>query len=794
MPRLALALFGASAVVAGLALLPAGQGAASTISGTASPSPTASPSGTPSASATPSKPSSPKRHRGHKHTTGTTVFGKRLWIPDPAKSAGGYTSKYRSSVTVSQTAHLTNQFVKVSWKNFTPSQPAGDGVYSQEQTVYPVMVAECNTANVKWWYQCYGATDFGVPAIGADGPTNTEYAATTAHGTGAVEVQVQVAEQNQMLGCGIHHRCSIVVVPAQGGYGTYPKVDCKYHQLDSDYATAIYDFGGQFDRCSWADRIVIPLSFVRAPKFCAVRNPDFTALGSPMLNLAMQQWIGALCTGSDPVTITYNPAITEPEAIQDLGTLGDVALTTRPGPTTQIGKHTYTYAPLSVSSVAIAYWVDSPKTYQPVTNLKFDPRLVAKLLTQSYDFENDGCPVGSRAPTSGFGCDGGVDGNPGSLFADPEFKKLNPTIQPPVGALQGFQVPTVMSGHSDMTWEVTSWIMANQGANEFMHGQPDPWGMHLNTAYLGVDWPQDSFTAQDNFIIIAHKYSPDFPLSVVVQTLAENSDNGTSYEIDTVTQNYDKDPPETPGARALFAIVDEGDAANLGFPVARILNHSGHYVAPSDKTMKIALSTMVPSGSNGITKQVDFAKERPDAYPLTMVIYAMVPTKGVSKKKADAIARFLDYVAGPGQHRGLNVGELPPGYLPLPAKLRAQTLHAAQLVLAQGGNSPSKKKKKSSSPSSSPSPNPSSSKNSGSSPSSSASPTSPSSSPHIVTIALKSAQTVGMVRYVLPALLIVGGLTALGGASSLIASTAGMAILAPLRRIRRLRLTLRRKK
>ncbi len=51
-----------------------------------------------------------------------------------------------------------------------------------------------------------------------------------------------------------------------------------------------------------------------------------------------------------------------------------------------------------------------------------------------------------------------------------------------------------------------------------------------------------------------------------------------------------------------------------------------------------------------------------------MVIYAMVPTSGTSSHKAAAIAEFLDYVAGPGQHRGLNVGELPPGYLPLPAK------------------------------------------------------------------------------------------------------------------------------
>ena len=64
--------------------------------------------------------------------------------------------------------------------------------------------------------------------------------------------------------------------------------------------------------------------------------------------------------------------------------------------------------------------------------LNLDPRLIAKLLTQSYDFVGVGC----TGPTSsGIGCDSAVDGNPGSLFADPEFKKLNRRILPPDFAL-----------------------------------------------------------------------------------------------------------------------------------------------------------------------------------------------------------------------------------------------------------------------------------------------------------------------------------------------------------------------
>lgn len=765
LPRTVLALFGTLAIVLGIALLPSSRGSASVRS---SPSPKAS------SSPTPSKTQKPPKKKHHKHT-GTTVVGKRLYDP----STGGQFSQ-RSTVTVSQTTNLTNQTVQVSWTGFTPSDT---GVYSDSNTTYPVMVAQCNTVKPRFWNQCYGSTAGGLPAQGPFGPMNTAFATTTANGTGAVDVQILVAAENQMLGCGKHHPCSLVIVPAQGGVAG----DCSDHLTDFIEATGQSVFGGQ-GQCSWPDRIVVPLSFVQAPRFCPIRNAGFSVLGSPMLNLAMQQWIGALCAGSDPVTMTYNPTITEPEAIQDLGVgLGDVALTSRPGPT-QAGQHKYAYAPLAVSAVAVAYWVDNPATSQPVTNLRLDPRLLAKLLTQSYNFDGDGC-TGGRPP-AGIGCDSAVDGNPPTLFDDPEFRHINPHVNAPLGAT--FQVPTVMSGHSDMTWEVTRWIATNKDGGAFMQGQFDPWGMHVNTTYLTQTYPVDSFNAQDNYPVISHKYSPAFPLSFVVQLQAENTDDGTDYEVDPTTGNFTKDPPEFPGARSLFAVIDEADAAALRFPVARLLNSAGRYVAPTSKSMATALSTMTPIGDNGVTEQVDFPKKKFGAYPLTMVIYAMVPISGVSAHKAAAIARFIRFAAGPGQHRGLNVGELPPGYLPLPAKLQDQALHAADLVASQAGNP-----KPTSSPTSSPSPSATAGSGPGgngpsgtpSAPAGSA----PSPTVSIVTIALKNASTAGLARYALPALLILGGLAALGGASSLIASTAGLAILVPLRRLRRIRLGLRRK-
>jgi hypothetical protein len=717
------------------------------------------------------------------HEAATTVTGPRMWIPSPA---GGRLSPRHSTVTVSQTTNLTNQMVTVSWTGFTPSSSV---IYDPAGTDYPVMIAECDSPKVTSWRQCYGANNGGVEgAFGPDGPMNTAYATTSPNGTGRVNIQILIAAQNQLLGCGVYHKCSLVIVPSQGGNTLTSPAACSDHSADQGGTDeGQFAFSNQTGQCSWADRIVVPLSFVPAATNCPIRQASFTTLGSPMLERAIEQWIAALCAQPNPLTVGYNPAITEPEAIGDLPLgLGDVALTSRPGPQVLRGRH-YAYAPLAISAVSIAYWVDNPVTGEPVTTLRLDQRLVAKLITQSYDFQNEGCGYGPPPPV--VGCDNAVDGNPLSMFADPEFSKLNPGVKTPAAYGAAFQVPTVESGHSDMTWQVTRWIADNRAARSFMAGQFDPWGMHVNTDYMNLKYPTDAFTAQDSYPVIAHKYSPVFPLATVDQLQAANWDNGTDWEKDD-TGNFPKDPIEVPGERALFAITDEGSAAAFKFPVAEILNDRGRYVAPTAKSMAAALPSMVATGGNHVTRQVDFARQPADAYPLTMVIYAMVPTSGTSAKKAAAIARFLDYVAGPGQRRGLAVGELPPGFVPLTSRMRAQTVHAALLVARQAGGDPKPHPPASSSP---PATSPTAPASTSQSPSPSATPAaSPSPTPRarVVTVALKSAQTAGPLRYALPALLIIGGLSTLAGASSLMA---GAGVTERLRRIGRLRRPSRRK-
>ena len=53
------------------------------------------------------------------------------------------------------------------------------------------------------------------------------------------------------------------------------------------------------------------------------------------------------------------------------------------------------------------------------------------------------------------------------------------------------------------------------------------------------------------------------------------------------------------------------------------------------------------------------------AYPGTMVVYAAVPTSGLSPTDAADYASLLEFAVSTGQTPGSGVGQLPPGYLPL---------------------------------------------------------------------------------------------------------------------------------
>ena len=712
----------------------------------------------------------------------TTVKGKHLWDPSLNGGKGG-PNPNRSTVTVTQTNDLVNQQVQVSWTNFTPSTSA---TYNPVTTFYPVMVAECRGTNPASPTDCYGADNGGVTSTaGPFGPMNDSYATSTSQGTGLADIDILTREENQFLGCLSTRPCSLVIVPAQGGNLSASPPDCSDHTHDTlgfgqGTAMGSVDFGKTDATgfiCSWAKRIVVPLTFARTANNCPFRNPVFSVSGSPMLTRAMNSWVAALCAGSHGMTIAEDTTVAEPQALQELGSDStDVALTTRTADAQGIntGRKHYLYAPVAVTAVSVAYWIDDPVTGLPVTNIRLDQRLILKLLTQSYAFGNDGCPP----ITPGQGCDGGVDHNPLNLFADPEFLADNPEYAsqnglPPQVTMPSFgawEVPTVVSGQTDMTWTTTNWIAANKHASSFLKGQFDPWGTHLNVYYQGLQYPNNTFVSQDPFPFISHLYNPVFPLSTAATDQVENWPPYYSDQKNPVTGNYDRLVPQTPGSRALIAILDEGDSAAFLFPSAAVLNGRNQFRTPTKANMLAALQGMT-NGGNG-TKLVNPGSRNKKAYPLTMVVYAVVPTSGTNHTKAAAIARFLDFAAGAGQHPGVQPGQLPPGYAPLPASMAAQTRKDAFDVLHQtGATGPKNNNKNNGGNSGSPGSSPKKGKNSGSGPLPAATPSPGPTGNPISLVNDANAQPASITRYILPALLILGGLAALAGSSSLIGSS-----------------------
>ena len=455
------------------------------------------------------------------------------------------------------------------------------------------MVAECQGSAPASMDNCYEADNHGLPlAFGAAGIPNTQYAITTTAGAGQASIDVETGLENSFLGCGQSHPCSLVVVPGQGGAPGH----CTDHSGDlglfgSGNALASNTFSltpGASGECAWANRIVIPLSFAPTPNGCPQRNPAFTVVGSPMAAGAMQQWLTGLCAGRRGMTINYDSTLGEPTAVTNaVNKIDDVALTTLPASADGVatGNTPFVYAPIAVSAVSVAYWIDNVSTGEQLGGLKLNQRLLAKLLTTSYT-PNVACK-GVPPPAN---CDPGVDRNPFNIFFDPEFKILNPAIAAavptkPLFSGQANVVPTVLSGPSDMTWTATRWIGADPGASSFLAGTFDPYGMHVNTNYLGLTYPANTFQVQDPTQLWANEYQlATFGLSKVVNYQAVNQDSGANVPFTNPNGSitYTKDPPQPVGHRALITVLDQGDAALDHFPTAKISNAAGDYVRPTN--------------------------------------------------------------------------------------------------------------------------------------------------------------------------------------------------------------------
>lgn len=684
--------------------------------------------------------------------SGDTAFDPSL--PNTQHGIGGMTG-VPPKVTVDQTTGLTNQIVHVTWANFTPSFYPHNNVptagYKFETEYYPVYIEECSGTAAEDYSAVCDALPNGDIQPGETGTMVEDYTeAGTSKlisgdcakvpsdkvcGTGFADIRVQTSVQDPNLNCAAPDQCSIAVMPDWGG--NYLTGKCENHKQDFPFrpgTTGILASDGANSEkptvCATADKIVVPLDFAPTPaSACPAGNSyEFSADGSPDLERVMAQWQPGWCTSSPKVDFNYDSGVNESQArSRFLGTGGtfasptDVALVTDPASSTDTAGSTrqFTYAPVATTGISIAYYIDNQATQRPVTNIKLDARLVAKMLTQSYALALGTCPAGQVAETDT--CDPAVTGNPVDIFHDPEFYKLNPEYSQVVNFpnLQntafGQFLPMVLSGNSDMIFELTRWVASDPDAVAFLEGKPDPWGMHVNKNYLSApQYPVDYFQTFDNGFTADYTNPSDFndPFAKTIQeswifvtgvdniafNLAEWSSSDFSWVGQCPNSSGIIEPPPCPNGippnnpnlgpqqfpnRALFAVMDSGTAATDRFPTAALVNSAGKAIAPTTDSMSAALTAM-KTNPDGVTQYQDFAATSPAAYPLTEVQYAMVPTCGLPSAKSSAIATFLQDVAN-SQIYGVGPGQIPPfgGYLALTAAQQQQTVKAEQAVGTQ---------------------------------------------------------------------------------------------------------------
>jgi hypothetical protein len=141
---------------------------------------------------------------------------------------------------------------------------------------------------------------------------------------------------------------------------------------------------------------------------------------------------------------------------------------------------------------------------------------------------------------------------------------------------------------------------------------------------------------------------------------------------------------EATGDLDLFSTLNLGYTSDYEFPAADLVNGAGKAVGPTETSVEAAVNDM-ETNPDGITQYANDSSSNkdPNAYPLALVDYAMVPTCGLSSAKASAISKFLTTVATTGQKPGSAPGDLAGGYYPLNSKQRAQTLLAAKEVKEQ---------------------------------------------------------------------------------------------------------------
>lgn len=377
------------------------------------------------------------------------------------------------------------------------------------------------------------------------------------------------------------------------------------------------------------------------------------------------------------------------------------------------------YAPIGVSGVVVGFNIeripalDAPDAEKllsgvRVAELNLTPRLVAKLLTQSYTSQ---IRIGGGQPNYEW-----AKKNPVHLGVDPDFLQFNPEFKLlQIQAAREFGGLQVVAGTTDAAQLVWEWILADPEASAWLAGNPDQWGMKVNSVYAsqasanstGIafgDPLPNTFPKNEPYCYQAPNIGSNPPVvppplcitdwmpstrsmsesARAVRTAFDGARIGANPFAVAPSDVWKREIPQGIGVRAIMSITDSNSAARFGLQMARLSRPGDNsttrrFIAANSAGLAAGVASMRPRNEPSVLEPA-WPTDVPDAYPLASITYAAIRPLSLDQTARNQYAALLDYAAGPGQVVGNEVGQLPAGYLPLPGALAAQTRAAAAQV------------------------------------------------------------------------------------------------------------------
>jgi len=402
----------------------------------------------------------------------------------------GTTARFPSSYAYSR------KLAENSWSTYAAEASRGYVVPKSNYAVLPFRAVNGTLINVSFGNETPSSTSKSWlnPYFNSITTNEVVGAVSDADGKGAELFEVQTGLESAGLGCGQKvqtvvgsdkkaPKCWIVVVPrdveATDNVGTPFEVSSD-GVVTSPLSAAV-----------WKNRIAFNIEVSPVDPPCSFAGVERRVSGSELSLPAVSSWQPALCGAAALPPFSYAP-IADSNARQQLtsGGLSNSGLVTISRPLSAEAldpASPVVYAPLTASGVVIGFQYErNPTTEAPkeestltgirVAQINLTPRLVAKLLTQSY---RSAVEIKTAVPSYTW-----LSKNANTLIQDPDFVQFNPEFKylyvNDVRLGASLQLPQVSSDATLQLWE---WILADPEAAAWLGGQPDQNGMRVNPVY-----------------------------------------------------------------------------------------------------------------------------------------------------------------------------------------------------------------------------------------------------------------------------------------------------------------------